>query len=124
MKFSIANLFVLVSTASAFSNNSPKSTARSGTALCASTTPTTLSRSAFTAAAFGAVLGPSAAAFARGIKDANFEGTESKSNAKTCMDRCLYESYKVGNSEEEATKECTKKCKSGKGQLTSFTPGK
>ena len=61
----------------------------------------TMSRSAFIA---GAILAPASAAFARDIKDANFEGTASAANAKTCMDRCLYEKIKGGMSKKELHK--------------------
>ena len=85
---------------------------------------TMLSRSSFVAGTVGAlIMTPATAALARGVKDANLEGTESQANAKACVDRCLYEKIKAGKSKEDSLKICTDKCNSAEGQMTSFTPG-
>ena len=79
-----------------------------------------MSRSTFVT---GLVLAPASAALARDLKDSNFDGTESASNAKTCMDRCMYEKLKQkGVSKKDAAQECSAQCEGGEGQLTSSTP--
>lgn len=128
--FSVA-LFVaaLAGSSHAFSSGmqGPTPIKASHTQLAAASSPELLSRSAFVQGAVGAALLstmiPSSAAVARGVQDANFDGTESAANAKNCMSRCLYESIKAGNSKEDSLKMCSEQCATGEGQLTSFTPG-
>ena len=75
------------------------------------------SAAATTAAAFVA-----APAWAAGIKDANLQNYEEPANAKTCVDRCVYECVKGGKGKADCQKDCSAKCADAKGQLTSNTP--
>ena len=81
----------------------------------------TMSRSTFVTGAVGTLLMPSMA-FAKGLEDANFQGTQSKANEKICLDRCIYDCTKNGTPKEKCLAACKEECKTSKGQLTYGTP--
>lgn len=124
--FSVAILFALAVAPSAtgFVNTSPKCS--NIVSLDASTDGNgEISRSSFVVGTLGAMTTLVAPpAFARGVKDANLDGTESVANAKACQDRCLYECIKEGGSKAECGKKCAEKCSTAEGQISAFTPGK
>ena len=100
---------LMLGTAAAFSGNTGRETTPKPVSLPGGNV---MSRTAFVAGVTGALLAPSIA----------FAKEEAQNNKRSCMDLCLYECVKHGGGKAECTEDCTKQCKTERGQRTMATP--